>query len=52
VGSDITDELLIRFFHLSDTGEKTRVESHSTPAVQRLKKKPMIQLEKYSIIFS
>jgi hypothetical protein len=35
VGFDVTDQLSIRISHLSDTGEKMRVQGDSTSAIRR-----------------
>jgi hypothetical protein len=36
VGFDITDQVLFRFLHLSDTGEKMGVQCDSISAIHRL----------------
>jgi hypothetical protein len=53
VGFDVTDQLLIRFLHSSDTGKKRGKYSETVYQLLIYFKKPMIQLGgKYCTTFS
>jgi hypothetical protein len=40
VDFDVTDQLLIRFLHSSDTGKKVGIQRDSTTAIHRFQESP------------